>query len=53
MGADIVGVKNNQVWVVQCKYTSTSAPPKSAVQEVLTAGRFYEANRMALATRPC
>lgn len=50
MGADVVGVKNGQVWVVQCKYTSTSAPPKSGIEEVINAGRFYGANRMALAT---
>ncbi|TGU58408.1 DNA helicase, partial [Mesorhizobium sp. M2D.F.Ca.ET.147.01.1.1] len=24
MGADVVGVKAGQVWVVQCKFTSTS-----------------------------
>ncbi|MER9936106.1 DEAD/DEAH box helicase family protein [Mesorhizobium sp. M0088] len=50
MGADVVGVKAGQVWVVQCKFTSTSSPPKAAVEEVLAAGRFYEAHRMALAT---
>lgn len=50
MGADVVGLKNGRLWVVQCKYTSTSVPPKSAVEEVINAGRFYEADRMAIAT---
>ena len=50
MGADVVGVKAGKVWVIQCKYTSTSAPPKVAVEEVLAAARFYDADRMALAT---
>jgi superfamily II DNA or RNA helicase len=50
MGADVVGVKDGRVWVVQCKYTSTSSPPKAAVEEVIAASRFYEADELALAT---
>jgi superfamily II DNA or RNA helicase len=49
-GADIIGVKRGQVWVVQCKYTSQSGPPKEAVKEVADAGRFYGADRMVVAT---
>ena len=45
-GADIVGVKNGEIWVVQCKHTTTSPPSKSAVQEVVDAGLFYKANRL-------
>ncbi|QND61418.1 DEAD/DEAH box helicase family protein [Mesorhizobium huakuii] len=50
MGADVVGVKDGKVWVVQCKFTSTSSPPKAAVEEVIQASRFYEADVLALAT---
>jgi len=50
MGADVVAVKQGVVWVVQCKFTSTSAPPKAAVEEVVTASRFYGAHQLALAT---
>jgi len=49
-GADIVGVKNGAIWVIQCKHTTTSPPTKSAVQEVVDAGVFYKANRMLVAT---
>lgn len=50
MGADVVGVKDGKIWVVQCKFTSTSSPPKAAVEEVILASRFYEADVLALAT---
>jgi superfamily II DNA or RNA helicase len=50
MGADVVAVKQGVVWVVQCKYTSTSSPPKAAVEEVITASRYYGAHQLALAT---
>ncbi|HQU69648.1 MAG TPA: DEAD/DEAH box helicase family protein [Albidovulum sp.] len=49
-GADVVGVKNNQTWVVQCKHTTTSPPTKYAVQEVVDAGTYYSADRMLIAT---
>lgn len=49
-GADIVGVKNGEIWVVQCKHTTTSLPPKSAVQEVVDAGIYYKADRLMVAT---
>src|SRR5690606_38072386 len=48
-GADIVGVKDHQIWVVQCKHTTSSPPPKSAVDEVVAAGRFYGAHRVVVA----
>lgn len=50
MGADVVGVKDGKVWVVQCKFTSTSPPPKSAVTEVIEASRFYGADVLAIAS---
>lgn len=49
-GADVIGVKNNQTWVVQCKHTTTSPPTKYAVQEVVDAGTYYAADRMLIAT---
>jgi superfamily II DNA or RNA helicase len=49
-GADIVGVKNGEIWVVQCKHTTTAPPTKYAVQEVVEAGTFYGASRMLVAT---
>ena len=49
-GADVVGVKNNQIWVVQCKHTTTAPPKSNSVQEIVEAGTFYRANRMLLAT---
>ncbi len=49
-GADIVGVKNKEIWVVQCKHTTTAPPSKAAVQEVVDAGQFYKADRLIVAT---
>lgn len=49
-GADIVGVKNKQIWVVQCKHTTTGPPMKTAVQEVVDAGKYYKADRLVVAT---
>lgn len=49
-GADVIGVKNGEIWVVQCKHTTTAPPTKQAVQEVVDAGTYYGANRMILAT---
>jgi len=51
-GADVVGVKNGEIWVVQCKHTTTAPPTKQAVQEVVDSGTYYGANRMLLATCP-
>ena len=47
-GADVVGVKNNQIWVVQCKHSTNAPPPKQAVQEVVDAGAFYNADRLVV-----
>ena len=49
-GADVIGVKSGQTWVFQCKYTSTTTPPKEAVGEVVEAARYYRAQRMVVAT---
>lgn len=49
-GADVIGVKNNKLWVWQCKHTTTSTPPRSAISDVIRAARYYEADRMVIAT---
>ena len=49
-GADVLGVKKGQLWVIQCKYTSGGYPPPSAVDEVGEAARFYGADRIIVAS---
>lgn len=49
-GADVLGVKKGKLWVWQCKHTTSSSPPKAAVGEVVEAARYYEADRMVVAT---
>lgn len=48
-GADVLGVKAGELWVVQCKFVSNQYPSPSAVDEVVEASRFYEANRLIVA----
>lgn len=48
-GADILGVKGGEIWVVQCKHTTTSPPPRSAISEVVAAGAAYQAQRLLIA----
>lgn len=49
-GADVLGVKDNQLWVIQCKHTTNSTAPAAAVSEVANAGVFYKADRMLVAS---
>jgi len=49
-GGDILAVKDNKLWVCQCKHTTSSPPPISAVDEVIEAGKFYAADRLLIAT---
>jgi superfamily II DNA or RNA helicase len=49
-GADVLGVKAGQLWVIQCKFTSDSYPSPLAADEVVEAARFYGADRLAIAT---
>ena len=49
-GADVLGVKKGRLWVIQCKYTSRSYPPPTAVDEVGEAARFYGADRVFVAS---
>jgi superfamily II DNA or RNA helicase len=48
-GGDVLGSKGQELWVVQCKHTTKSGPPKEAVGEVVEAARFYRARRMIVA----
>ena len=49
-GADVLGVKNGRLWVIQCKFTSTGYPPPSAVDEIGEAARFYGADQIFVAS---
>src|SRR4051812_8710786 len=49
-GADVLGVQGGELWVFQCKYSSSSPPPSSAIRELVEAGRFYSAQRLVVAT---
>src|SRR5260221_280336 len=48
-GGDVLGVKNGELWVFQCKHTSNSPPSREAVSEVVRAAEFYGASKMAVA----
>lgn len=48
-GADVLGVKAGELWVIQCKFVTNQYPSPSAVEEVVEASRFYEANRLIVA----
>lgn len=50
LGADIVGVKGNQRWVVQAKYRSASKPGREAVNEAYDALWAYDAAVIVVAT---
>ncbi|WP_080431729.1 DEAD/DEAH box helicase family protein [Burkholderia ubonensis] len=49
-GADVIGVKNGELWVIQCKFTTAGYPSASAVNEVGEAARFYKADRIYVAS---
>ena len=49
-GADVLGRKNDELWVIQCKFTTNGYATAAAVDEVAEAGRFYRASRMYVAT---
>lgn len=50
MGADVLGVKGNNLWVFQCKHTTSATPSRKAIDEVVQAGRAYRADRLVVAT---
>lgn len=49
-GADVLGVKNGELWVIQCKFTTVGYPSAKAVNEVGEAARFYKADRLYVAS---
>lgn len=49
-GGDVLGVKDEKLWVFQCKHTSRTAPPREAITQVVEAARYYGADRMLVAT---
>jgi superfamily II DNA or RNA helicase len=52
-GGDVLGVRNGQRWVVQCKHTTSTAPPREAVGQAVAAAQFYGADRIVVAaSRP-
>jgi superfamily II DNA or RNA helicase/Holliday junction resolvase len=48
-GADVLGVKAGELWVIQCKFVTNQYPSPSAVDEVVESSRFYQANRLVVA----
>ena len=49
-GADVLGVKNKELWVIQCKFTASGYPSAKAVDEVGEAACFYKADRIYVAS---
>nr|WP_315301342.1 DEAD/DEAH box helicase family protein [Raoultella terrigena] len=47
-GADLLGVKAGELWVFQCQFVSNQYPSPDAVDEVVEAARFYEAERIVV-----
>src|SRR6185312_8585050 len=49
-GADVLGVKNAELWVIQCKFTTNGYPSSAAIDQVGEAARYYQADRIYVAT---
>lgn len=49
-GGDVLGVKDEELWIFQCKHTTRVAPPREAISQVVEAAKYYEADRMVVAT---
>ena len=49
-GGDVLAVKDGKLWVTQCKHTTLTPPPLSAVDEVIEAGSYYCADRLLIAS---
>jgi superfamily II DNA or RNA helicase len=49
-GADILAVRNGELWVTQCKHTTSAMAPRAAIDEVVEAGRYYQAAHLVVAT---
>lgn len=48
-GADVLCVRDSKLWVVQCKWTGQYGPPKTAIEQIVRAGRSYEADHLVVA----
>ena len=42
--------EDGKLWVTQCKHTTSTPPPLSAVDEVIEAGKYYGAKRLLIAS---
>jgi superfamily II DNA or RNA helicase len=49
-GGDVLASRDQELWVVQCKYSSRTSPPTDAIDEVVNAARYYRAQRLLVAT---
>ncbi|SIO06881.1 Superfamily II DNA or RNA helicase [Burkholderia sp. GAS332] len=49
-GADVLGAKNGELWVIQCQFASAGRAEGSAVDEVAEAARYYRADRIFVAS---
>jgi superfamily II DNA or RNA helicase len=49
-GADILAVRDGELWVTQCKHTTVATAPRAAVDEVVSAGKYYGAAHLVVAT---
>ena len=49
-GGDVLAVKDGQLWVAQCKHTTSSKAPLSAIDEVIEAGKYYGADKLLVAS---
>jgi superfamily II DNA or RNA helicase len=49
-GADILAVRNGEIWVTQCKHTTSAPTPRAAVDQVVDAGGYYGASHLVVAT---
>ena len=52
-GGDVLAVKRGEIYVAQCKFTSTSSAPLSALDQIVEAGKYYGARQLVVAlSRP-
>lgn len=49
-GADVLGVLNGKLWLVQCKFSAIGGPSVRSIDEVVEAGRYYKADKLMIAS---
>lgn len=49
-GADVLGMKQGKLWVVRCKYAVSGSPSATVVDDVAEAARYYQADRILVAS---